>query len=55
MKSLRPSPPKKTKEQAAASKLNPSLNPNPSDRKAYEVATYRAARKKRAHANSTHG
>lgn len=55
MKSKAPRPPKKTKLQAAFAKLNPSLTPNPSDRAMYEVNTYRAARKKRAKANSTHG
>lgn len=54
MKSKRPNPPKNSPEQRAAANLNPSLRPNPSDTRMYEAATYRAARKHRAVANSTH-
>ena len=52
--SVKPRLPKNTKEQRAAANLNPSLRPNPADTMAYEVQTYRSARKARARANSTH-
>jgi hypothetical protein len=38
---------KQTKEQRAVKSLNPSLDPSPQDKKMYEVATYRSARKHR--------
>lgn len=39
--------PKVTKEQRQARSLNTSLDPSPTEKRMYEVATYRSARKHR--------
>lgn len=45
---------KQTKEQAAMRKLGPAvgLDPTPQEKAAYEVQTYRAARKNRSNARA---
>lgn len=43
---------KKTKEQRAAKKLNPSLTPSAEEQRRYELATFRTARKNRYKAHT---